>query len=361
MTSFTETAARPVSFWAVPDSGEVDVKILDDGIPKPVLPNILAVPFTLRAKLTAAARQMWYPPQRGVQPPPTQWIFNQCADADEYRSALIWLDETYGDTVPVFNHPRAVALSRRDHSAAALRGIEGLTVPHCGRFRATSRAAFELCFTQHGFRYPVLVRPCAGQTGRGLIRIDGPRDWERAVQTRWFGQPHFMTEFVDFATADGLYLKARVLFVGDRFFIRHVKGAASWKVHSRTASSMADFKDREHELINELNASEAFTRVCAAVFMRTGLDFCGMDVGVDPARKRFVMFECNAAMSVFADRVGQAGGAERQARRDRLVAPVVLAYEQHLREPDAWAWRRSPLSRAGGCPPCRELLADEAG
>lgn len=359
-TLTAEAAARPISFCAVPDSGEVEVKITGNGQPKPVLPNLLAVPADLRARISETALELWHPAPPGTCPARAPWIVNHCADADEYRNALIWLDETYGATVPVFNHPRAVARTRRDHSSAALQGIEGLIVPRVARFRATSRAAFELCFAAHDFRYPVLVRPCAGQTGRGLLRIDGPRDWDRAVQTRWFGQPHFMTEFVDFATQDGLYLKARVLFVADRFFVRHVKAATGWKVHNRSANSIKDFKDEELELIETLNANAAFARACAAIPARTALDFCGMDVGVDPARNRFVMFECNAAMSVFFKRKGSVDAA-RQARRDLLETPPSSAFEQHLAAPGSWMWRRSPLSREGGSPSCRVLLGEGPG
>jgi hypothetical protein len=348
--------ARPISFCAVPDTGEVGVRISAEGKPTAVIPNRLAMPMDLRGELARTTDELWYPRPLAPNMPSPPWIINHCADADEYRNGLIWLDETFASSVPIFNHPRAIARSRRDHSAKALQGIAGLTVPRCVRFLAQSRAAFERCFADNGFRFPVLVRPSAGQTGRGLLKIEGPNDWDRAVNTEWFGQPHFMAEFVDFAAEDGLYLKARVLFVADRFFIRHVKGATGWKVHNESSNSILDFKDRELELIHSLNANAEFARICAAVPARTGLDFCGMDMGVDPARNRFVMFECNAAMSVFFKRAGVVD-PERQARRDLLETPAATAFESHLRAPEAWAWRNSPLSQTGTTPNCRTLLA----
>lgn len=348
-------APRPISFCAVPDSGEVGVKISAAGLPIAVLPNRLAVPFALRDELTRSTQELWYPRPPSANPPAVPWIVNHCADADDYRNGLIWLDETFGATTPIFNHPRAVARSRRDHSSAALRGIEGLTVPRTVRLRATSRTAFERCFAENGFAYPVLVRPSGVQTGKGLQKIDGPHDWDRAVNTEWFGQPHFMTEFVDFASADGIYLKARVLFVADRFFIRHVKAATGWKVHNDTANSITDFKDRELDLIRDLSENAAFNGACAAVPARTALDFCGMDVGVDPVRNRFVMFECNAAMSVFFKR-GETVDTARQARRDLLETPAATAFETHLRAPETWVWRQNPLSQDGASPSCRHLL-----
>jgi glutathione synthase/RimK-type ligase-like ATP-grasp enzyme len=353
----TAAAARPISFCAVPDRGEAGVKIKPGGMPKAVMPNLMAMPLALRAELTETTRELWHPWQPGARLPAAPWIINHCADADEYRSGLIWLDETYGATAPIFNHPRAVARSRRDHSSAALQGIVGLTVPRVARFRATSRAALERCFEENGFHFPVLVRPSGGQTGRGLLKIEGPQHWDRALNTMWFGQPHFMTEFVDFATSEGLYLKARVLFVADRFFVRHVKAATGWKVHNDTASSITDFKERELELIRDLNENAAFGRACQAIPARTGLDFCGMDVGVDLTRNRFVMFECNAAMTVFFKR-SEAVDDERQARRDLLEAPASTAFEQHLRAPHCWVWRNSPLSQGANSLSCRQLLSE---
>ena len=241
----------------------------------------------------------------------------------------------------------------------ALQGIEGLTVPRTVRFRATSRAAFERCFAENAFRYPVLVRPGANQTGRGQLLIEGPQDWDAAVNTEWFGQPHFMTEFFDFATAEGLYLKARVVFVANRFFVRHVKAGKGWKVHNRTPDSITGFRDRELELIRSLNEHAAFRRACAAIPARTGLDFCGMDVGIDPERNRFVMFECNAAMSVFFSSDDDVD-ADRQVRRGLLEMPVANAFEQQLRQPEAWAWRNSSLPEHQANLPCRVLLRDEA-
>lgn len=351
--------SRPIRFFSIPDKGEVRARISREGNPRAILPNILKLPSTLQAEFVQATRALIYPEAEHSARHAVPFIINYCLDADEYRKALIWLDEAYGSATPIFNHPRAVARSRRDYSSAALQGIGGLTVPRTARFRATSRAAFERCFAENAFSYPVLVRPRANQTGRGQLLIEGPQDWDLAVNTEWFGQPHFMTEFFDFASEDGLYLKARVVFVADRFFVRHIKAARGWKVHNETTRSITGFRDREMGLIRSLNEHAAFRRACAAIPARTGLDFCGMDVGVDPERGRFVMFECNAAMSVFFES-GDESGADRQMRRDLLEAPAAIAFEQHLREPEKWVWRNNPLPDHQVSVKCRDLLGDEA-
>lgn len=351
------TAAQSFSFRSVPDKGEVRVKITAEGLPNMVYPSVLSLPVTLQSELARSTQRLWYPLPNGTKPPAATWIVNHCADADEYRGGLIWLDETYGSNTPIFNHPRAIARSRRDHSSAALQGIEGLIVPRVARFRASSRTAFERCFADNGFHFPVLVRPSASQTGRGLLKIEGPQDWNRAVDTMWFGKPHFMTQFVEFATDDGVYLKARVIFIGNRFFVRHVKGATGWKVHNDTDNSIANFEERELELIESLNNNALFLNACAAIPARTSLDFGGMDVGIDPARNRFVLFECNAAMTVFSRSIKPLN-AQQQARREQLQAPISAAFEQHLHKLDGWVWNNREPSQEKVFSSCRDLLAD---
>jgi glutathione synthase/RimK-type ligase-like ATP-grasp enzyme len=344
--------ARPVSFCALPEDGEVVVRVEADGNPNAILPNRLAIPNSLRKDLLTSTDEIWYPKPQAMSDRDPAWIINNCADADEYKSALIWLDENWGEKAPIFNHPRAIAQTRRDHSSKALQGIEGLVTPRCARFVPTSIAAFEKCFAENGFQFPVLVRPSRGQSGKGLQRIESPKDWHLAANTKWFGQPHFMTEYFDFKTAEGIYLKARVLFVGDQFFIRHIKAGSAWKVHNESATSLSDFEDRELEVVKSLQSNTQFAALCAEIPSRTLLDFCGMDVGVDPDRNRFVMFECNPAMTVFVSG-GRRLTAERRARHMLLEHPASSAFGQHLQNTEAWAYR----GRSGAeLPSCRTLL-----
>jgi hypothetical protein len=125
-----------------------------------------------------------------------------------------------------------------------------------------------------------------------------------------------------------------VVFVGAQAFVRHVKASSVWQVHNRASGRLAD--DRELETVEALEASASFRALCADVAARTRLDLCGMDVGVDPARDRFVLFECNPAMSVFfATRPGHTRA--QIERRARLQAPAELALDRLLRDPSGWA------------------------
>jgi glutathione synthase/RimK-type ligase-like ATP-grasp enzyme len=351
-TVHAATASQGASLLALPQSGKVRVRVEPNGRVTTNFPNRIDFPDVSRRWLAENAPKLWCPPEGPALKQRFSWALNLLADPDDYRHALIWQDEAIAPDIPVFNHPRAVAQSRRDLSAQRLAGVPGLVVPPCVRFSADSRAAFEQAFADHGLRYPVLIRPCSTQGGIGQLRIDSAAGWEAAVNSRWFGQPHFMVQFEDSQTADGIYYKARVVFVGDQAFVRHVKASTVWQVHNRGSGRVSD--DRELEIVAKLEASASFRAICAAVASRTRLDLCGMDLGVDPARDRFVLFECNPSMSVFFPPRPEHTPAQVE-RRARLQAPVERAVDALLRDPRAWAASRQGVQ---DLPTVRAALAD---
>lgn len=347
------TDPQGLYFQSVPDDGRISVVATANGALDYQWPNQLTLSAETLQSVRDRSAQYYFSVARHAPWPKPPWVINSATDADTYRNALIWLDETSGKT-PVFNHPRAVALSRRDLSAARLQGVEGLTVPRCLRFRLDGAGAAPGAFERGGFDYPVLVRPHSGQAGRGLIRIDGPQDWTRLEQSRWFGQIHYMIEFVDFATEQVEHLKCRVMMVGGQVMVRHVKANVGWNVHNRAEGSIEGFEDRELAVIDQLEANPAFAHVCAQVAARARLDLVGMDLGIDPQRNRFVMFECNPSMTVFFPRRHNATSADL-ARRDRLQTPLDAAVRALLAQPDRWQSAIAGFHE--DLPSCRDLLA----
>jgi hypothetical protein len=352
---------KGILFEAVPDNGQVGVRVGDNGRAVYIWPNRMNLPDDIQTKLRKDTVPFLYPPPKPIEYQGASWIVNICADADEYRNALIGLDQAFGDKLPIFNHPRAVAMTRRDLSAKLLEGIPNLLVPKCVRFKADASNSFQKTFEAEGFKYPVLVRPATSQTGRDLVKIDTPFDWVKVYQTHWYGKHHYMTQFVDFESADGSYLKARVLFIDGSHFVRHIKVGDGWKVHNANSIQRDSFVGRELELVAQLNANAAFNKACAAVSARTALDFYGMDVGIDLAQNRFVMFECNAAMSVFFGGDGRDRTAERVARRQILQKPAADRCEAHFNNPESWAWRKHQQQGQFDFPECRDLLAEYSG
>ncbi len=183
-------------FRAIPDDGIVRIRIGKTGRPEPLYPNRMILGDTIERELAPRTTTFWFPPEAATEYQGVGWILNYCADDDDYGNALQALLSGFGDRVPIFNHPLAVADSRRDRVARLMDGIPGLIAPRCIRVVPESADAFQKAFAASGMRYPVLVRPAASQSAEGLFRIDHPFGWEALFSTPWLRRPHYMTEFI---------------------------------------------------------------------------------------------------------------------------------------------------------------------
>lgn len=316
---------RGLLFDALPDAGKVRVTIDAAGRPRYLWPNRIILPDATLERLRRTGTSFFFPPPKPAPVNGLSWIVNFCADADEYRSGLLGLDAAFGSALPIFNHPRAVALTRRDLSAGLLSGIDGLIVPRCHRFIADESDSFQRAFADSGFRYPVLVRPATSQTGKDLFRIDSAFDWPAVYRSHWFARPHFLTEFHDTATPEG-FLKLRAGWFGGVMRVHSIKQSGNWRINHNTGETAPDaFAAREAALHDRLIAEGRLEAVMQEIGARSGMDAIGVDLGLLPDG-RFVLFEANAAMTLVLPMAYYATDIARDRLR-RLHQPFQLALE----------------------------------
>lgn len=330
----TTAAKAPLGilFQGLPDSGKVSVNVNAANKVDVYYPNRVILTEGNARKLVARARNVWLPPSKPLELRGVPWFVNMMADADEYLRSLLLLDRNFGTRVPAFNHPRAVAMSRRDLSARRLEGIAGLQVPACVRFRPENAGDFEKTFAANGFRYPVIVRPATSQSQQGLFKVDSPFDWPQAYRRNWWGQDFYMTQFVDFAMAPGRYVKLRVAFVGQEMFLRGWNETGDWLIHT-AYSDEGDNAGLHRYMAREAEFPRmtALRQICAAIRDRVALDFFGVDLGM-LSPERFVLFEANAAMSILKPTTGGADASIIKPVQDRIEAAV----DRLLASPAAW-------------------------
>ena len=238
--------------------------------------------------------------QQRALSPGYECILNLITEAEENSRVLDNLRKfVRGYPAKVVNRPEAVLQSTRDLVARRLAGIPGLIVPRVLRLRSGRIAPKSA--ERAGLRFPIIVRRVGTHTGRIVGRFDD-MDALRAAAIE--AGEHVATEFVDFRSADGLYRKYRVFFLGERRVFRHMLVSEDWNVH---ASDRQRVMAERPELIAEeermFAAPEgAFTgdiqRVLSAVRQRVPLDFFGMDFGIAPDGQA-VLFEANATMNFF--------------------------------------------------------------
>jgi hypothetical protein len=199
----------------------------------------------------------------------------------------------------VINRPEAVLRSTRDEVARLLKGIPGLIVPQTVRLNGAKPALAAAAIARAGLATPFILRQVGTHSGKivGLFN-----DVDEGVAALTPGD-HVATEFVDFASADGLYRKYRAFFIGERILLRHMLVSDDWNVHAKDRSRfMAERPDtvaEEQELIESEDPFLPGVReVLEQVRDRMPLDFFGMDYGVTQSGE-VVLFEANATMSFF--------------------------------------------------------------
>jgi len=289
-----------ILFESIPDSGQAHVYVGEDGSPNFVCPNLTVIPIDILMKLENLSGFL-YPPPKPIVRTNTNYIINLCADADEYHRALTMLDQIAGDKVPIFNHPRSVLMSRRDLSSKLLNGIPNLIVPKCVRFKANGHDIFPKIFEEKGFTYPVLIRPQASQTGRGLVKIEHALDWTKICQAYSHEKYHYMTQFHDFKNENGSYVKIRIAVIGDQISLRAYGEDTQWRLgHPGIRQQKTSTSEMWKNLVQQYDNFHLWNSakdVGHEIRKRSKLDFFGIDLGVID-HNNFVLFEANAAMTM---------------------------------------------------------------
>ncbi len=236
----------------------------------------------------------------------------------------------------VLNRPEAVLQSTRDQVARRLSDLPGLRVPRVARMRPANSAGLRQAIDRAGLSYPIILRQAGSHTGHIVGLIDSADQIPDGLAR---GADYLATEFVDFRSADGLYRKYRVFFIGQRIVFRHLIGSDGWNIH---AKDRRRFMIERPELLVEEKLlferpegafSDAVIDTLRAVRERIKLDFFGMDFAL-LSDGQLLLFEANASMNFFP-----------------FMAEPEFAYVQQCWEPARRAFREmlglAPADAAG--------------
>src|SRR4030095_3010551 len=227
-------------------------------------------------------------------------ILNLVTDPDQHPQTLETLRKLLrGHRGRVINRPEAVLRTSRDQVARRMSGIEGFRVPKVLRLRHPKPGFASKAAERAEISFPAIVRRAGTHTGDIIGLVDGPGELDATCND---ASEFFVTEHVDFASTDGLYRKYRFCPFARRTILKHVIISDKWNVHNADRSRvMLDRPDLIAEEIRMLSRPvgafpEAIHSIFDQVRQRMGLDFFGMDFGID-ASGQPVLFEANATMS----------------------------------------------------------------
>lgn len=191
---------------------------------------------------------------------------------------------------PALNDPARVLRLAREALATALRRRAGLLCPPIRRLprRAASAA---------GIGYPALVRPVGSHAGHDLMRADNAAQLAAQVATLEADEV-FVSGFVDYRGADGMFRKYRIAFVAGVPYLCHMAVSAHWMVHYLNAGMTEDAAKRAEEAAAMASFDTGFARrhqgALAAVAEWAGLDYFQIDCAELPDG-RLVLFEADVA------------------------------------------------------------------
>lgn len=201
---------------------------------------------------------------------------------------------------PVLNRPEYVLKTSRDGLHMALRDAPGIVSPTLARasrltLDALARSATNLEKILPDTTYPILVRPVDSNAGAGLRKIDAPADLS-AYLADMRGEDFFVSRFIDYRDADGLYRKYRVVLMQGKASLAHLGISERWMVHYLNADMADNMNNRAEESHAMKNFEQTFGARHAsdfqAIHKRIGLDYLVMDCG-ETSDGKLLVFEAD--------------------------------------------------------------------
>jgi len=126
----------------------------------------------------------------------------------------------------------------------------------------------------------VIVRPRGSHAGVGLAKIDDGASLLQYLDGRP-EQAFFVSRFVDYSSADGLYRKYRAVFVDGKPYACHMAIADRWDIWYLNAGMAFSAEKREEEarFMRDFDHGFAFRHraALAAIASRVGLDYFTID------------------------------------------------------------------------------------
>jgi hypothetical protein len=246
---------------------------------------------------------------------------------------------------PVLNDPALQPGLARDRLSASLTGLPSIfsptaTVVARDALEAIAGGLVEITALMPGVGYPVLVRPIASHAGIGLEKIDGPE-----ALVSYLGQSgddeYYLTPFVDYRSADGLYRKYRVAFMEGAPFLCHMAASEHWMLHYLNAGMTRNTADGAAKRAAEAAEMESFdtgfvarhSGAFCALHDALGFDFYSVDCSELPDG-RLLVFEADTAAII------------------HLMDPIDLFPYKHVQMPRVFeafeAMLRRRIASAGG-------------
>ena len=208
---------------------------------------------------------------------------------------------------PVLLSPQAILRTQRDLAHDLLQSIPGVVIPPTVR---ALRAQLQAICAQPTRHWPVLahaglpwvVRPLDSHAGHGLEKIatvDALACYLKANHDAEF----FVSPFVNYQNADGLYRKYRVVLVDGKAYAGHMAISEHWMIHYLNAgmSQSAIKRAEEEKFMRDFDTAFArrHAKALQTIAQRIGLEYLVLDCA-ETAQGDLLVFEIDPDAVVHA-------------------------------------------------------------
>jgi tetratricopeptide (TPR) repeat protein len=257
-----------------------------------------------------------------------QLVVNLISDADQAQAVLPLAADLAGRLgKPTVNDPRKIQRTTRDAVAALLAGIPGCVIPKVLRQNAGADLSMATLHAALPSSSVILARPVGTHGGDDFEKIEDPVKLT-ALLAQCPETDRYLIEYIDYRSTDGYFRKYRFIFVDDRILPYHLAIGNDWKVHHVSTDMVNQpWMQREEEAFLSDPAavfSPAHYQALRAIRSRVGLDYFGIDCGLDGSGN-LVVFEVNASMLVHARN-------EEFPYKAPFVQDIKLAFDAMLRK-----------------------------
>lgn len=280
-------------------------------------------PDTFEARTIIAE---YWPIERGL--PDHDVAINCIADPDVCGTALDIAEHLLADYPNVINPPGAVRATGRVRNAERLRDLAGVRAARVAEFprEIIASPAAQNALKLAGFTFPLLLRSPGFHNGANFHFVEDPQGVLAALAALP-GETILAMEYLDYRSPDGRFRKYRAMWIDGAIYPAHLAISSDWNVHYFSAQMGAAERAEERAFLENMPAAlgESATAALERVFEALGLQYAGADFSLD-ARGNAVVFEANAAMTVFMPEFTLANAYRRsavekiyQASQDMLV------------------------------------------
>jgi glutathione synthase/RimK-type ligase-like ATP-grasp enzyme len=243
-----------------------------------------------------------------TQTPAHDVLFVAIGEMDDHLPLLAaWEDRLATWPKPVLNRPRDIVKVARDSAARLLGHLPGIQMPptyrvHGQQLRGFVDAQTGTSALPEDLRFPLIVRPIDSHAGQQLHRLDDASSLLAMLATGEQNNEFFVSNYIDYRNADGLFRKYRLVLIEGRPFPCHLAISSHWMIHYLNAGMAESAEKRAEEadfMVNFSAFAARHAQALKAIQQAFGLDYLGIDFA-ETTNGDLLIFEVDPAMVVHA-------------------------------------------------------------